>query len=435
MEESFPIFTDPVIYAALAVGTTLALFRPFWAILVCIATPLVLGMPTMVFSRLSQAGAYFNLYDTCLYICIFAALLDCSRNRRRVRFPLVAVALIGVLLVGYATALVSYGFFYDSLRGLRWAINVPILYIIAANVLTTERRVQQLLVMMFLATIGGEIQHSLAVLSVAPVAVEDAHQLRTIAFFGSHSEMWLIAGPLFVAGRMRHPALQVSAAILFFVGLVTAQVRSLAIAAACALPIYYGWFVHGSFRDRIRRAIPLILAAAAAFVALQVLGLERAANAYSYRIEGISFNTSADSSTLGRQLAINVEFDDWLRGNILVGRGLSYFVHEHRGGLDEAAFGHIGYVTYLSQLGLLGFFVYALLFPLHTLLGLKRIERSSQWKPETRYFACLGGALFTYFIFLFAMSGNLLGIEILAGLFAGLGTAAKLGQLQPDQSG
>jgi hypothetical protein len=141
-------------------------------------------------------------------------------------------------------------------------------------------------------------------------------------------------------------------------------------------------------------------------------------------------------STQSRQLAAEVEIDDWLSGNVFIGRGLGYCYTQEfglRAQRGEIAYGHVGYVTYLSQLGLLGFFVYGLWLPFATILPAQRFLRRSDSGPASRHLVSLAAAIYIYFIFLSALSGSLLQFEFMPGILAGVVAAFGSNPTSPKE--
>jgi hypothetical protein len=73
----------------------------------------------------------------------------------------------------------------------------------------------------------------------------------------------------------------------------------------------------------------------------------------------------------------------------------------------DIAFAHLGYVTYLSQLGMLGFIIYAMYLPITVIC-----ESRSLWfrgnDPAICYLALLGGASMVFLSLMFVMSSQFL---------------------------
>jgi hypothetical protein len=431
------ILPPAIIYGILLFGAVLALLKPYWALLLGVALPIGMSNPTLVFSRLPGLGAYFNTQDACLLICVASAITDGIQRRRRVTVPLVPAVMILILFVGYVNATLSYGQAYESLRALRWGVSVPLYYIIVANVVTSESRAKVLFCVLFVAAIAGAMQHVYDVFNRYDAMVGDEESLRTTAFQFAHTESWLVAGPMFVAGRLPYLWVQIGAGFLFLVELVLSQTRSIAIGATLAALVYYGWLVPGSFVEKLRRLRALVVIV---FVGLMVVvpwsGLSGFVESYSGRIARTSVE---DTSTRSRAVSIQVELENWLNGNVLLGQGLGYhyvqeFTRYKRNVTEDVAYGHIGYTTYLAQLGLLGFFVYGVWFPFTTIRMAKRVRANTKYSVLTRHLGGVGGALSLYCVFLFGLSGSFLSPEVLPGVLSGFFYAATRNEANPDKS-
>ncbi|HEY5956806.1 MAG TPA: hypothetical protein VIV60_09650, partial [Polyangiaceae bacterium] len=270
------------------------------------------------------------------------------------------MAMFGVLLLGFANSIFSFGYTHGALRGLRWGLNLPLLYIVARNLLNSEERVRQLFRVLIFGAAVAEFQHLFFVASNFDATSGNESQLRLIAFGAAHSEAWLVAGPFVSRGRIGRPLLQIGLGLLFLIANVSHQTRSLAMAACGAAILYYAWLVPGQIADKMRRfRVVIIVGVIGLFGIIPQLGYGGFVDAYSDRMEQL---VSDRESNISREMAFNIELDDWLSGNLLIGRGLAYFFSEPpRSGVgEEVAWGHMGYITYLSQLGLIGFVVYAI---------------------------------------------------------------------------
>jgi hypothetical protein len=125
-----------------------------------------------------------------------------------------------------------------------------------------------------------------------------------------------------------------------------------------------------------------------------------------------------------REETFKTEINDWLNGNVVIGRGLYYYdIHRRERIADSSgnrpAWGHLGYVAYLSQLGIIGLIVYGIYFPLGVLFRARKIMRRADLPPSVSHLAALTGALFISQPIIFIFSNSFLGKAILPGLLAG----------------
>lgn len=425
------IVPDSVILALMIVGGVLALRRPYWGFLLGVFVSVAVDARTLFHSRLSGMGEYFNMADACVAICILSGVADVGARRQALRVPIVPVAILCVVLMGYLNSTISFGYAYEALRALRWSLNLPILYVISANMLVTDERARQLFRCLLLAAVLAEIQHLRLVVLNLDSSGGNEGQLRLIAFLAAHSECWLIAGPFFVNGRARRAWWQGCILVLFLLGNLTHQTRSLAIAAGLSILINFGWLLPGSLRERSGRLLLLVaIFAAALLVVAPSLGFGGFIDAYGDRMTQLQ---AGGEGTSGRHEAVEVELNDWMDGNPIIGRGLAYFAVSNLGDRfgAEVAWGHVGYVSYLSQLGVIGFFVYALWFPIHSIALAYQVLRQQSRNPEAEHLTKFAGALFVYFVFMAGLSGSYLGTDGLPGILAGFLVAQQARRLAP----
>jgi hypothetical protein len=405
------------IILVLSVGLIMMIFRPYWAFLfgVFILAATSINVSVM---RTEELGAYFQMTDACIVVMIMASLLE---KKRALLLPAPFVILTAVLLMGFLNTLLHLGLTYGMLQGLRWAIFLPLLIFLAANVLQDERKVRSLLLTLVLAAIVAEAQHLLLVLFTARnVMAEDVGVARTMQFMRSGSDLWLLAGFYVVGGLIPRRRVQTAIGALFLAGILTMQTRSIGLAFMGALGFYYFWFLKGPHAYRWQRFKGLVPIFIVGLIILAVIGLSAVITGYGERYVG---TVETGEGTQSRWNAFYVEMHDWLDGNILIGRGLHYLESSKvRGGLirkTKIGYGHLGYVTYLSQLGLIGFVVYGFWMPLIIIFRAQRLLQQPQAPPEVVHLAALTGATFFYYPLMFVFSGSFLNILFIPGILAG----------------
>jgi len=152
------------------------------------------------------------------------------------------------------------------------------------------------------------------------------------------------------------------------------------------------------------------------------------------RIERLLERDATTTGTATRERAFVAEMDSWLKGTLILGRGLYFFqTIENPKGEKHIAFGHLGYVTYLSQLGLIGLLIYGLYFPL-------TVVRSGLWLwrfgdlPVLRYVGLLGTASIICISIMFFMSSKLitLGYSGPAALYGSMWSLSRDGRKKLD---
>jgi hypothetical protein len=400
----------------LSIGLLLVIFRAYWAFLFG-AFILTAASTNTTLARTEELGAYFQLGDACVLVMILACLWE---RKRAWLLPAPAVILTAVLIMGFLVSLMHMGLTYGLLRSLRWGLTFPLLIFLAANLVQNDRKVRPLLLVLVLAAIAAEAQHLFFVTAEKNLMQENVYAVRTLQFTQAGTFFWLLAGFYVAGGSIPRPWVQMAVGALFLAGVVTLQTRSIGLALLGGLVIYYLWFLKGPHAYRWQRFKGLLPVLCIGFVMLAAIGLSAVISGYGERyvktVEGSEHSQS-------RWNAIRVEMGDWLDGNPIIGRGLNYFESRKAGDLlirkSGIAYGHVGYVTYLSQLGLIGFLAYGFWLPWVILMRARRLMQQPNAPPETIYLAALTGACFIFTSLVYLMSGSFLSITYVPGILTG----------------
>jgi len=408
-----------VIGLILLVGLVIMFLQPYWAFLLSLFLLFALPIGAVGSTRI-EGSAFFNLGDACMLIAILACLLV---RKRSFLFPMPALAMLVVLLIGLLTSIFTLGLTYGVMRAFRSALNIPILYIITANMIQEEDKIKPLILTLIIATVCAEIQHLIFITTHISLAAQDVDAVRTGQFYVVSVEIWLMAGLFLVANRIPRFWLQLSIGGLFAIGALSLQGRSLAFAFAAGLLIYYLWFLKGPNAFRWQRFKGLLYLGLIGGILALALGFSILIRGYTERLS-MTFDkrlTSAQQGVHHRSEMYRVQFNDWLKGNILIGRGLNYFEMYSSYKSKDRSFIDWGgmYAGYLVQLGLIGFLVYAIWFPLAILLRAKRIFQQPHLPPTVVHLAILTGACFIYQPISFIFSGTYLARQLLPGILAG----------------
>jgi hypothetical protein len=114
-------------------------------------------------------------------------------------------------------------------------------------------------------------------------------------------------------------------------------------------------------------------------------------------------NIGSDETARTREKAMAKELSDWSEGNMLFGEGLYYHQRYDRQKKTKSVvtqtgigFGHLGYVNYFSQLGIIGFLVYALWFQFVMLRCAKKVFMSCKDLPWTTHAAAFTGTILIF---------------------------------------
>lgn len=403
------------------VGLYLIIFKPYWAFLFATFVPLCFSMQTSTFARIEALGPYFNLYDACLVISLLACLTDRFINKKSFRFPKVALAIITILTIGLLNSMLRLGLTYGVIRSFRWAIGLPLLFIIAANLVDDERRVKLLLVTLIAGTVMAEAQHFFLAssLNVGNLAEKDPEAFRSGTFALANPQVWLLAGPYMIARRIPKLWLQVGIGSLLLAASTLDQSRSVALSIVLALIVCHLYFFKGPHAYRIKRILTLVIIGIISLCFLLILNFTPLLSHTWNKLDRTMTKSSTDETLSSRKLDFMMEGRDFLESNIIFGRGLYYYEIYDKKYHGSVAFGHLGYITYLSQLGIIGFLVYAVFFPGSIIIKARRLFLQPSVSPGSIYLAALAGAFFIEMSLMFFFSASYLSTSIFPGILAG----------------
>jgi hypothetical protein len=208
--------------------------------------------------------------------------------------------------------------------------------------------------------------------------------------------------------KMWKKILLIMAGVLFLISVVMNQTRSLWLATAGAVPCLLLLFSKRNRLVNIMRfgIVAVLIVLATAWLSQYLLPGFDASEVIAERADTL---LTQEAHMGPRERAFKVEMGSWLNGTLIFGRGLSFMqtITNPEDYQRRMAFGHLGYVTYLSQMGLIGLLAYGLYFPLMVL----RDGRFLWWHSDLsviRYMGLLGTASIVSLSIVFAMSSHFL---------------------------
>lgn len=418
---NFVVYPSELIYAVLGIGILISVIRPYYAFLFsvfCITSVDIVG------AKLTRSvfGVYFNLLDAFIVIILFACFIELAASSRKSRFFLpgpVLCAFIAIIL-GLFLGIFELGFKYEVMRAGRWALNFPLCFWAAANVVNGEKRVRQFVLTLFMGSALGALSHTIFIFEKLPnITLSGFAAVRNFGFLYSGMAYFLIAATQewsFINGNRYLRFIWRISIPLFALSVIFAQSRSIwvsVIAVCLVLPLLL---------KKVSNFGKLLLLGVTVIVLFLILSNTILPE---YDLPAMVTNRLYfDQRDFSRLNAVQVETRAWITGNLLFGRGLAYnaaddFVRFYGENARTVSWGHLGYISYLAQLGLFGFLIYAFYIPILGLLTAYRLYQTGCSENIYRL-SILGMSCVLYTLILFTMNGSFLQPEmIVPGLIIG----------------
>jgi len=425
----YPPYT---ILLVLGLGLPLALLRPYWAFL-----GVVLFVTAGHVSMLNQTRApglvpLLNLMHSCMLVALLACFFDRVGGRKPIWMPPIVGLMVSVIAVATVQTVWSSGWRPETMQACRGALDFPLAYFLGANMVTSEGRLRKLIHVLVAGTLLASLQHVSVAANIwrtKSLDMESYNVMRTIGFWaGCMPSAFLAAAAIWpMPRRIMTRILAVVAGLLLLASLFLNQTRSLWLATILAAGFVVALFKK---RNRVKTVLVLGVSFVILFSVLGWLG--------QIFLPGISvFEIAADRADdllhndvhIGtRARSFVAEMTQWCDGTLIFGRGLSFFdaIENSEDSSRHIAFNHLGYVTYLSQLGIIGFLVYGMCLPLGVLRNGLWLWRNGE-SGTLCYLALIGTASIICLSILFSMSGHFLlrGYEPTGVLYGAMWALAK----------
>ncbi|HDY88006.1 MAG TPA: O-antigen ligase domain-containing protein [bacterium] len=414
----------------LAVGISLAVWRPYEAFL--LATLLIGSGDAQKFNatRTALLGPYLNLTDACVVVALAALIFDCLYRKKWVRLPQVVMLILLVLYIATLQSYIAYGPTYKTIRAFRWAIQFPLGIFLAGNLVTDSRRVRLLVGTLLAAAVISSAMHLLYIANVRSslvLSMENYHVVRTISFItGGLTPAFLLSAAVWrLPRKILFKILLLVTSSLFLISIVMNQTRSIWIATIAAVPFILLLFQRsGRILSFFRFVTILLLVTIISGLITRWLTPELdLIDIAKSRLSVLTDTVASDGSVGSRARSFKAEMSSWFEGTWILGRGLFFFQTMDYGDPNiqytGIGFGHLGYVTYLSQFGLIGLFVYGIYLPLSVIQHSRNIWLN--WRlPVERYVALLAGSCMIFNSIMFIMSSSFLGLgSFIPGILTG----------------
>lgn len=406
----------------LGIGIPLAILKPYKAFLLVVVL-LAAGNAAMFNqTRTVTLGPYLNLGDACLLVAIVALFFDRYRSKKPLRVPQVVPLILFVLTISALQSFWKLGWTYETARACRWGLEVPIAYFIGANMVTSCKRAKPLVAALLCGAALAAIQHLFFIVTVwqsRSLNMQSYELMRTIAYkSGGMSAAFLLTGLIWkVPTGILKRGLYVIAGMLFLVTILLAQSRSVWFATAGAVPCLLVFLKRRNRVVNVMRfgIIVVLMIFVTAWVCKHLMPGLDISDMATHRIKLLSEDNIRNIHMGTRERAFKVEMSSWLNGTLIFGRGLYFYqtIRNPESHTERIAFGHLGYVTYLSQLGVVGLLAYGFYLP-------ARVVRNGRWLwshgdlPILRYMGLLGAASIILLSIMFLMSSHFLGLGYFA---------------------
>jgi hypothetical protein len=418
---------DPGLFFIVVIGIALMLTirKPFYGFLFCICILCAFSTAHLAQVR-TFLGSYLNLIDVLAVIMVIGLILDLGQ-RQSFGIPLILFPLFLCLAIGMLLSVNTLGITYENVRTLKWAFTLPVFFILSYNAISSPRRARDLVVTVIIGTIILCLRAllQLIITSRSNIMVNDfgnpiTQYARAYNYRSAEAYVFLA---LFVwvpfrARWTKFLAMILLSALCTF-AIIIGQWRSEWIAIVVSLPLVIFLLRQESWRYRITYILSLFGTAflVVLLVSITPLGnliFTTVGNRLSLFISNGSFVIDAGS---GRLFGALYDFYHWLDSPI-IGNGLAFQYRDYHLFLSTANFmNHLGYLLYLSQMGIIGFITYALVFPVDVLKQTFRAMRSSD--RDIRVLAVLAGCCAIYSIILPLMDASYLGFICAPGILLG----------------
>ncbi len=433
-------YSQTLLFALLGLGIPLAVLRPYVAFLLAVFLLTAGDVDRFNHTRTTFLGPYLNLADICVLIAVMGLFFDKLSRKESLRVPTVVSGMIFVVTLAACQSLWKFGGSYETLRVTRWAIQFPVCFFIGANLVTSANRVEQLVKTLLWGAAFSALQHMWFMADLwqtRSFGLADYHLIRTISYWGGCIGSAFLVSSTFWKWppQFWRKMLYGMIGLLLLGSIILNMTRSLWIGTACAVPC--SLLV---FRGKSISMTMIRLGVTAVFVLFIMGWLCQYAmpgvdvfHILSDRVVELLDPSNRDSHVGTRGRAFYAEMGSWMRGTMVFGRGLAFFqTIDNTNTMNfKIAFNHLGYVTYLSQMGLIGLLVYGFYLP----FGVIRDARWLWNRAESevfRYAGLLGGASILCLSIMFVMSSHfmILGYEGPAVLYGGIWALARSKEIE-----
>jgi hypothetical protein len=361
-----------VFYVSALIGIILILYRPYWAFSFSVFALSARNFHAAVHTRIGLFGPYVNLNDLLLWIALFAMLRELFLTKRKPWSPKLLSLIFLLIFVGANQSFIKYGFDPRVLRSVWHVLIFPILFLTAANLVTSERRATLFFGALLLGSVAAAFQH--------------------IVFFGVASSSTLSGGAPFVRviSYLSNGGVYILTCLLLIefkpaaIGLKTIfyYVAVIAISLSVILSLTRGLYIfiivglvaipiilHKKFvltKGFFKFGVAFLIGILVVFYLLPTVNIWKN---FVGRIDTLVSKEQRQESYAARERGAQTEFGFWLNSSLILGIGVS-LPPRLLSGPEEADIGalyHVALSAYLAHFGIAGLLLYALWLPLATM--------------------------------------------------------------------
>jgi hypothetical protein len=366
-------YSPMLLLLALGLGVPYAIVRPYRAFLAVVFFLTSANFHRFNRTRLPGLGPYLNLWDALALVACVALLNDLLQRRERAHIPGVFLLLVGVVTIGACQSFWKLGWTYQTLSIFRHALDVPIGFLLGSNLVCTRERARGFYVALLAGAVAAGLQHiffSITQWRLMALSMARVDKVRTISYMAGHLAPAFVVSWLVwrVRGGAGRKIACLGAALILAASIFLEQTRTVWISMLGAYPILLLMTRAHVTPAALKKAVVALVLILLVFGLCEAMlpGFD-AGRLVAERVAAI-FKQDYQRADVSRLNALRVEVGHYLQGTLVFGRGLAFFqTLESYSDLEyrwRVAFGHMGYATYLSQLGLVGLVLYGVYFPL-----------------------------------------------------------------------
>jgi hypothetical protein len=368
-----------VFYAAGFVGLALIVFRPYWAFLFAVFCLAGRNFHAAVFTRTEALGAFLNLNDLFMWICVLALGVFILK-RKTFWAPKVLIALFIINYLAAMQSFFQYGFESEVLRAVWAAAIFPVMFLVGANLVTTEKDAYQIYWALFLGAVVAALQHLVFINIQLPMVVRPTSEevfLRSISYIMSGG-MFLVVSAIFIKGRLGITRrllywLWLAGLVLITFSYILSLTRTVWVGVIAAGIGVFFWTISGQRINYLSRSLKIGLASLLIlggiftvstffFPSLDLKGL------VEQRTEAVQRTEAFDEAYKTREQGFESEINIWLNSWLILGGGTALPpAFWHASTKNVGALRHVALSAYLACFGVLGLVVYWVWLPFATI--------------------------------------------------------------------